>query len=83
MFRSKIDATGGFDGTAVSMVKPSLHDQLLAFPASSQARTHVKYVMPWVIPEAVAVAARDVFPVWVNVPAMLVQPVSTVEKHTS
>jgi hypothetical protein len=39
--------------------------------------------VPLAMPVAVAVAVRVVFPLWVVVPAMLVHPLLTVEKHTS
>ncbi len=40
-------------------------------------------MVPLVMPEAVAVAVREVLPVCVVVPGMLVHPVFTVEKHMS
>ena len=61
--RSKIFADVGFVGAAVSIVNPFEHDQSDTFPTLSTTRTHVKYIVPCVIPVAVAVIVRDVLPV--------------------
>ena len=81
--RSKIFADVGLVGKVVSMVNPLEHTHPDVLPALSVARTHVKYCVPLVMPVAVAVAVREVLPVWVVVPAIFVHAPLAVLKHTS